>query len=154
MFSMLSTQRHAARALQGIKLDPTMFPDEQSDAMPLSRCMRFLPHHQDTGGFFVAVLEKVRGLAGAWRGAGWECGWVQGRGALLRAGCRELEKVRGMKPGWQCRRGVLLRAGRRELEKVGGLGPGSGMGVRVVWARGWLLCSVMTAEGVPVMDRC
>ena len=23
------------------------------------RCMRFLPHHSDTGGFFVAVLEKV-----------------------------------------------------------------------------------------------
>jgi 16S rRNA C967 or C1407 C5-methylase (RsmB/RsmF family) len=27
---------------------------------PLELCMRFLPHHQDTGGFFVAVLEKVR----------------------------------------------------------------------------------------------
>lgn len=26
---------------------------------PLELCMRFLPHHQDTGGFFVAVLEKV-----------------------------------------------------------------------------------------------
>lgn len=29
--------------------------------MPLHRCMRFLPHHQDTGGFFVCVLEKVGG---------------------------------------------------------------------------------------------
>ena len=37
-----------------------MFPDAASDAMPLHRCMRFLPHHQDTGGFFVCVLEKVR----------------------------------------------------------------------------------------------
>ena len=26
---------------------------------PLELCMRFLPHHQDTGGFFVAVLEKM-----------------------------------------------------------------------------------------------
>ena len=30
---------------------------------PLELCMRFLPHHQDTGGFFVAVLEKVRECA-------------------------------------------------------------------------------------------
>lgn len=36
-----------------------MFPDEASDALPLHRCMRFLPHHQDTGGFFVCVLQKV-----------------------------------------------------------------------------------------------
>jgi hypothetical protein len=26
------------------------------------RCMRILPHHQDTGGFFVAILRKVRPL--------------------------------------------------------------------------------------------
>ncbi|KAL4448837.1 hypothetical protein ABPG77_007554 [Micractinium sp. CCAP 211/92] len=49
---------------EGFKLDPTMFPDEQSDAMPLHLCMRFLPHHQNTGGFFVAVLKKVRELDG------------------------------------------------------------------------------------------
>lgn len=49
---------------EGFKLDPTMFPDEQSDAMPLHLCMRFLPHHQNTGGFFVAVLKKVRDLDG------------------------------------------------------------------------------------------
>ena len=27
--------------------------------MNLDRCMRLFPHHQNTGGFFVAVLEKV-----------------------------------------------------------------------------------------------
>lgn len=54
---------------QGFKLDPTMFPDEASDGMPLHLCMRFLPHHQDTGGFFVAVLQKV-----ITRGRGWCCG--------------------------------------------------------------------------------
>ena len=48
-------------AEKGLKLDPTMFPppaDAASD-LHLERVMRFLPHHQDTGGFFVAVLEKV-----------------------------------------------------------------------------------------------
>jgi len=39
----------------------SMFPpsSEEADAMHLYRCMRFLPHHGDTGGFFVAVIEKV-----------------------------------------------------------------------------------------------
>lgn len=48
----------------GFKLivDKTFFPDAESDAMPLERCMRVLPHHQDTGGFFVAVLELVKDL--------------------------------------------------------------------------------------------
>ncbi|KDD75934.1 hypothetical protein H632_c429p1 [Helicosporidium sp. ATCC 50920] len=75
----------------GIKLDPTMFPQGGSaeaeeggakkprpeelesvsaDAEPLQaapelrleRCMRFLPHAQDTGGFFVAVLRKIAPL--------------------------------------------------------------------------------------------
>ncbi len=53
----------AARA-EGYKLDRSMFPDAVSAAMPLERCMRFLPHHQDTGGFFVAVLVKTAALVG------------------------------------------------------------------------------------------
>ena len=40
------------------KIHPTMFADA-SDDLPLELTMRFLPHHQDTGGFYVAVLEKV-----------------------------------------------------------------------------------------------
>ena len=28
------------------KLDPSMFPTEEKAALPLERCMRFLPHHQ------------------------------------------------------------------------------------------------------------
>ncbi|XP_031842343.2 tRNA (cytosine(34)-C(5))-methyltransferase Nsun2 [Nomia melanderi] len=41
---------------------PKMFPPKPEDAAKfhLERCMRILPHHQDTGGFFVAVLEKVK----------------------------------------------------------------------------------------------
>jgi 16S rRNA C967 or C1407 C5-methylase (RsmB/RsmF family) len=63
------------------KLDPSMFPPEDvtarggggggggeggkassgptAEELLLERCMRFLPHAQDTGGFFVCVLEKV-----------------------------------------------------------------------------------------------
>ena len=39
---------------------PYMFPptDEEAAKFHLDRCMRVLPHLQDTGGFFVAVLEK------------------------------------------------------------------------------------------------
>jgi hypothetical protein len=46
-----------------VKLDATMFPDAASDAMPLERCMRVLPHHGDTGGFFIAVLQKTAPVA-------------------------------------------------------------------------------------------
>ncbi|XP_073962751.1 tRNA (cytosine(34)-C(5))-methyltransferase Nsun2 [Choristoneura fumiferana] len=40
---------------------PQMFPPkpEDLDKYHLDRCIRILPHHQDTGGFFVAVLEKT-----------------------------------------------------------------------------------------------
>ena len=31
------------------KLLESMFPDAASDALPLERCMRILPHHGDTG---------------------------------------------------------------------------------------------------------
>lgn len=50
----------AHRAEHGIdglgRLSPTMFPPEES--LPLERCIRVYPHLQDTGGFFIAVLEK------------------------------------------------------------------------------------------------
>ncbi|NXO00762.1 NSUN2 methyltransferase, partial [Rhinopomastus cyanomelas] len=43
------------------QIRPTMFPvkdEETLKAMNLERCLRILPHHQNTGGFFVAVLIK------------------------------------------------------------------------------------------------
>ncbi|KAM8966633.1 RNA cytosine C(5)-methyltransferase NSUN2 [Pelodytes ibericus] len=43
------------------QIRPTMFPpkdEEKLKAMNLERCLRILPHHQNTGGFFVAVLVK------------------------------------------------------------------------------------------------
>ncbi|GLC44395.1 hypothetical protein PLESTB_000474300 [Pleodorina starrii] len=46
----------------GYKLEESMFSSPAKAALPLERCMRFLPHHGDTGGFFVAVLRKVSEL--------------------------------------------------------------------------------------------
>lgn len=43
------------------QIRPTMFPPKDPEklaSMHLERCMRILPHHQNTGGFFVAVLLK------------------------------------------------------------------------------------------------
>ncbi|XP_054840743.1 RNA cytosine C(5)-methyltransferase NSUN2 [Eublepharis macularius] len=43
------------------QIRPTMFPLKDEDklkALNLERCLRILPHHQNTGGFFVAVLIK------------------------------------------------------------------------------------------------
>ncbi|XP_027724883.1 tRNA (cytosine(34)-C(5))-methyltransferase [Vombatus ursinus] len=43
------------------QIRPTMFPpkdEENLKKMNLERCLRILPHHQNTGGFFVAVLVK------------------------------------------------------------------------------------------------
>ncbi|KAK7563012.1 methyltransferase [Phyllosticta citricarpa] len=33
-------------------------PENEADRMPLERCIRVYPHLQDTGGFFITVLEK------------------------------------------------------------------------------------------------
>lgn len=40
--------------------EPSMWPPSQEDAksMHLERCARLLPHDQDTGGFFIALLRK------------------------------------------------------------------------------------------------
>ena len=45
---------------KGHKLEESMFPQADTKDLQVEHCMRFLPHHQNTGGFFVAVLEKVK----------------------------------------------------------------------------------------------
>ncbi|TFK66350.1 S-adenosyl-L-methionine-dependent methyltransferase [Pluteus cervinus] len=40
------------------KLTEGHFPPKNADELNLTRCLRIYPHLQDTGGFFVAVLEK------------------------------------------------------------------------------------------------
>jgi tRNA (cytosine34-C5)-methyltransferase len=47
-------QSHATR-----KYLPSMFPPKDATGLNLHYCFRLLPHHQDSGGFFVAVLERV-----------------------------------------------------------------------------------------------
>ncbi|KAI8103000.1 hypothetical protein M9434_005788 [Picochlorum sp. BPE23] len=42
------------------KIEDTMFPKGDEEELNLPFAMRFLPHHQDTGGFFVAVLQKTK----------------------------------------------------------------------------------------------
>ncbi|KAJ5975470.1 Multisite-specific tRNA:(cytosine-C(5))-methyltransferase [Penicillium waksmanii] len=37
-----------------------MFAPGSDSDLPLERCMRVYPHHQDTGGFFITVLEKTQ----------------------------------------------------------------------------------------------
>ncbi|XP_051927888.1 RNA cytosine C(5)-methyltransferase NSUN2 [Hippocampus zosterae] len=53
-WSEVPTSRHT-------QIRPTMFAPTDAEklaGMHLERCMRILPHHQNTGGFFVAVLLK------------------------------------------------------------------------------------------------
>lgn len=38
--------------------------EEEVCDLPLERCVRILPHDQNTGGFFIAVLDKVSSLPG------------------------------------------------------------------------------------------
>lgn len=49
------------------KFPTTCFPPtaEEAAQMNLDRCLRIYPHDQDTGGFFVAVFEKIKPLTTA-----------------------------------------------------------------------------------------
>ncbi|OQS01530.1 tRNA (cytosine-5-)-methyltransferase NSUN2-like protein [Achlya hypogyna] len=49
--------------LRGYRLTRSMFPPADA-GYGLHKCMRFLPHDQNTGGFFVAVLQKNAELPG------------------------------------------------------------------------------------------
>ena len=44
-----------------VHMSKTMFA-EKPDDLHLDRCIRVLPHHMDTGGFFIAVIQKVADL--------------------------------------------------------------------------------------------
>lgn len=39
-----------------------MWPSPENVDIHLDRCLRFLPHHNDDGGFFVALIKKVKPL--------------------------------------------------------------------------------------------
>ena len=57
--------------LAATQIRPSMFPSSKSEAasLNLDRCLRLLPHHQNTGGFFVALFEKSKPCP-------WEKDWV------------------------------------------------------------------------------
>ncbi|PVD20659.1 hypothetical protein C0Q70_18817 [Pomacea canaliculata] len=46
------------------QITKSMFPPtaEEAERFKLHRCIRVLPHQQDTGGFFIAVLQKIQPL--------------------------------------------------------------------------------------------
>lgn len=44
---------------EGSKIVPGMFPPEAEENIPLENCWRVYPHQQNTGGFFIAALEKL-----------------------------------------------------------------------------------------------
>lgn len=44
------------------KEDPTDVMDEEDSCLPLERCMRILPHDQNSGAFFIAVFHKYSHL--------------------------------------------------------------------------------------------
>ncbi|KAG5441778.1 tRNA (cytosine(34)-C(5))-methyltransferase [Clonorchis sinensis] len=47
---------------QHSNIRPSLFPPEDVSELHLERCMRIVPHDQNTGGFFLAVLEKIAPL--------------------------------------------------------------------------------------------
>merc|ERR1719277_203342 len=57
-------------------LRPGTFPpavdSDVSRALP--RCVRVLPHHNDTSGFFIAVFDKVREVSAPAGGCGYDSG--------------------------------------------------------------------------------
>lgn len=69
------------------QIRPKMFPPNPADLdkFHLERSMRILPHHQDTGGFFVAVLEKVKFLP-------WETNSDSENQTVEKSGTQESEK--------------------------------------------------------------
>lgn len=55
------TSEQAANSKFNNLMRPHMFPPELEVAkeLNLDKCIRVLPHHQNTGGFFIAVIRKL-----------------------------------------------------------------------------------------------
>ncbi|KAK8159834.1 cytosine-5--methyltransferase NCL1 [Phyllosticta citrichinensis] len=57
-----------SKLVEGMFPPPT--PENEAERMPLERCIRVYPHLQDTGGFFITVLEKKSEIRARPEGAG------------------------------------------------------------------------------------
>ena len=44
------------------QLHPRMFAPSNASELHLERCVRIIPSHQDTGGFFICLIKKVAEL--------------------------------------------------------------------------------------------
>lgn len=55
------TSEEVAKTDFACLIRPYMFPPEESvgKELHLDRCIRILPHHQNTGGFFIALIRKL-----------------------------------------------------------------------------------------------
>jgi 16S rRNA C967 or C1407 C5-methylase (RsmB/RsmF family) len=65
VFDANGEEMEKTEVVAGEKITKTMFSptsEEQHISKQLSRCIRVYPHLQDTGGFFIAVLEKKTSL--------------------------------------------------------------------------------------------
>ncbi|KAL8455139.1 hypothetical protein Emag_000976 [Eimeria magna] len=58
-FAEIPKTAKAAKKIRPSMFPPAHIPGEAED-VPLHRCMRFFPHVNNTGGFFVAVMRKIR----------------------------------------------------------------------------------------------
>lgn len=58
---IFETSEQVAKTEFACLIRPYMFPPEESVAKELNidRCIRILPHQQNTGGFFIAVIRKL-----------------------------------------------------------------------------------------------
>ena len=51
---------HRTVTKKKVDIDPSFFPPAPDEDIPLERCIRLLPHLNDSGGFFVALFKKVK----------------------------------------------------------------------------------------------
>ncbi|KAG2219556.1 hypothetical protein INT45_013215 [Circinella minor] len=63
--SILTSIEDIKEKRQRYKFPTSVFPPENVESMHLERCLRIYPHQQNTGGFFVAVFDKVKPLTAA-----------------------------------------------------------------------------------------
>ena len=57
--SMNHILRQSNTSREDGRIVPGMFAPEVEEQIPLQHCIRVYPHQQDTGGFFIAALEKL-----------------------------------------------------------------------------------------------
>ncbi|KAI9494607.1 S-adenosyl-L-methionine-dependent methyltransferase [Zychaea mexicana] len=65
----LQDNSNSKQEAQKGKFPKSVFPPDNAEALHLDRCLRIYPHLQNTGGFFVAVFDKVKPMSRSERGS-------------------------------------------------------------------------------------